>query len=593
MSTIFSRLGAYNRAIQDQLKGYRRLFALNIVLGFISGLLGSVGITAIIPLFYIISNEENPALDGVTEIITSFFSFLHIPLKPSLLLAFIILLFLAKAIVTFVAKWISEKMSAHYTESVRKQIFKKSLHASWGYLLNQKTSTVERTIMDDTEKSGQIMTEITNIILALTSIITYGVVAFSVSPMAALLTLPAGALLFIFFKRFFAIVRKLVETVIKIDRKTTHYILEHLSGIKTVKTAGAEEPVIKNAWHYFEELTNIRIKFVTYDQITALSFEPLSVIIVACLFFISYHAPGFNIAAFAATIYLVQKIFSFIQIFQSRIQILNKIVPNLATVKDLLKMLDQNAESKTGSKAFVFDKSLSFDHVTLCYEEGKPVLDDVSFSITKGSCAGLIGRSGAGKTSVADVILRLFHPNEGQVMLDGTKAEEISLSYWRKNIVYVTQDAFLLNNTISENIRFYDDEITDEDIVEAAKRANIFETIMRLPNQFATNVGERGVKLSGGQKQRVALARALARKPSLLILDEATSALDNESEQYIQETLNSIRGSVTILLIAHRFSTVTNTDHIITLENGKLIEQGDPQKLLENPDSYFARMRSL
>ncbi len=593
MTKLLERLLGYGKALGDHIKGYRRLFLLNTGLGFISAVLGSIGIGAIIPLFYIISNKENPALDSVTKVITDTFHFLHIPLKPSLLLAFIILLFFGKAIVTFIAKYVSEKMSTHYTETMRKIIFKRSIYSSWGYLLNQKTSSLERTIMDDTEKAGQVMTEITNILLALTNIITYGVVAFTVSPMAALLTLPAGALIFVFFRRFFGIVRRLVEIVIKTERKTTHYILEHLAGVKSVKAAGVEEQVVKNAWHYFEDLTKTRIKFVIYDQTTALSFEPMSVVIVAGLFFISYHAPNFNIAAFAATIYLVQKIFSFIQILQSRVQILNKILPNLAEVNRVRAAQVAAEDAVSGDRPFVFDHALSLENVSFAHIEGKKVLHDVNLKIKKGEWIGLIGKSGSGKTTIADLLLRLYAPLQGAILLDGVNTNEVKLNDWRSNIAYVAQDAFLLDDTVANNIRFYDESLTSEDIETAAKRAHIYDTIEELPNGFDTIVGERGMKISGGQKQRIAIARALARKPKILILDEATSALDNESEKLVQETIQGIKGSVTIISIAHRLSTLSHADTLVALEDGKIIEQGSPKELLANKDSYFHRMSTL
>ena len=158
MTNILHKLRAYGKALSDHIRGYRKLFLLNTGLGFLSALLGSIGIGAIIPLFYIISNQANPALDGITKVITGTFAFLHIPLKPSLLLGFIILLFLSKAIVTFIAKFVSEKMSAHYTETMRKVIFKRSIYSSWRYLLNQKTSSLERTIMKHLYASSGVHT---------------------------------------------------------------------------------------------------------------------------------------------------------------------------------------------------------------------------------------------------------------------------------------------------------------------------------------------------------------------------------------------------------------------------------------------------
>jgi subfamily B ATP-binding cassette protein MsbA len=160
-------------------------------------------------------------------------------------------------------------------------------------------------------------------------------------------------------------------------------------------------------------------------------------------------------------------------------------------------------------------------------------------------------------------------------------------------LAYVSQDGFLLNATIADNIRFYRTDLTDDEVVAAAKQANIYNFVMTLPDGFDTQVGDRGVMLSGGQRQRVALARALARKPQLLILDEATSALDVESEHLIQHAIDELRGTVTVFVIAHRLSTVQNADHIVVLDHGQVVEQGSPATLGANPNSYFARASGM
>ena len=184
-------------------------------------------------------------------------------------------------------------------------------------------------------------------------------------------------------------------------------------------------------------------------------------------------------------------------------------------------------------------------------------------------------------------------PNEGRITLDGTDISETDLESWRKNIGYVSQEIFLLNDTVANNIRFYDENISDAQIEKAARQADIYEFISGLPKGFQTVVGERGLKLSAGQRQRVVLARIIARNPEILILDEATSALDNESEVAIQHALEGLRGKMTMLVIAHRLSTLMNSDKLMVLENGKIREEGSPKQLLQDQNSYFFKMHNI
>jgi ABC-type multidrug transport system fused ATPase/permease subunit len=210
--------------------------------------------------------------------------------------------------------------------------------------------------------------------------------------------------------------------------------------------------------------------------------------------------------------------------------------------------------------------------------------------LEKGEAVGIIGPSGAGKTTIVDLLLRLYSPSSGKILLDGAPIEEIQLSDWRRRVVYVPQDVFLLNGSVAENIKFFDESITDKEVEEAARRAHIYEFLASLPDGFASKAGERGSRFSGGERQRIALARALARKPSILILDEATSALDADAEAAIKETLKSLRGEVTLVVIAHKPSSIDYVDRLVAIRGGAVVEEGNPAELLSRKDSYFRRI---
>jgi ABC-type multidrug transport system fused ATPase/permease subunit len=264
---------------------------------------------------------------------------------------------------------------------------------------------------------------------------------------------------------------------------------------------------------------------------------------------------------------------------------------NLLLFKEALA--EHREENNIGTKPFVFEQSIDFNNVSLAYIPDRAALTDVSFSIKRGMTVGLVGPSGAGKTTFADLLLRLFVPTSGQITVDGVDANTVSLNGWRQNVGYVPQDVFLLNGTIEDNIRFYRPKMAHQTIIAAAKQANIHEFIEALPLRYKTLTGDRGVMLSGGQRQRIALARALAGKPMLLVLDEATSALDTESERLIQEAIKSLRGSITVVIIAHRLSTIEHADMLLVLKDGRIAESGSPAKLHANPDSYLSRHTDL
>jgi len=325
-----------------------------------------------------------------------------------------------------------------------------------------------------------------------------------------------------------------------------------------IKTSAVEEKVIKQGQTYFQKYRDDRLKIAFYQTSIGSAFEPISFAFIASLMFFYYRSPSFEIASFAVIIYLIQKIFSFIQSGQNLIQDIVSTIPYLQSISRYRKEVALNQESKDGTN-FVFNNKIEFKNLKFAYNKEKSVLSDINFVINKGEMIGLIGPSGSGKTTIADLLMRLFNPEAGEIYVDGKNIAETKLQSWRKNIGYMPQDAFLLNDTIENNIKFYNKSMTESEVVEAAKMANIYDFIKESPAGLKTHIGERGIKISAGQRQRIALARALARNPKILILDEATSALDNQSELMIQNTIEHLRGKTTILVIAHRLSTITNS----------------------------------
>jgi subfamily B ATP-binding cassette protein MsbA len=231
------------------------------------------------------------------------------------------------------------------------------------------------------------------------------------------------------------------------------------------------------------------------------------------------------------------------------------------------------------------EQGLEFRDVFFKYEE-EDVLKGISFKLNKGKTLALVGPSGGGKSTIADLIPRFFDPYQGKILLDGIDIQQLSLSDLRKLIGNVTQESILFHDTIFHNIAYGIPDADPHAVIEAAKIANAHQFISELPQQYQTVIGERGTRLSGGQRQRISIARAVLRNPPLLILDEATSNLDTESEKLVQDALQKLMQQRTTLVIAHRLSTVLNADEILCIDQGKIVEKGTHEELINQPGTY-------
>lgn len=260
-------------------------------------------------------------------------------------------------------------------------------------------------------------------------------------------------------------------------------------------------------------------------------------------------------------------------------------------VFEILAMPDDKPDRPDARPAPSRVQELQFDNVQFEYREGRPVVIDFNVAVPRGSVVALVGRSGAGKTTVTDLVARFHDPTQGRILLNGVDIRDFRLRTYRDLLAIVQQDVFLFDGSVRDNIAYGRHEATDEEIENAARRANAHEFITKLPEQYETFIGERGVKLSGGQCQRLAIARALLASPQILILDEATSNLDTESEQLIQASMAALLAGKTTFVIAHRLSTVRRADLILLMDDGRIIEQGTHDQLMEARGAYHSMVR--
>jgi len=278
----------------------------------------------------------------------------------------------------------------------------------------------------------------------------------------------------------------------------------------------------------------------------------------------------------------------YVQLFYQPIMALGQINEGLqqalASSERVLEIINEESEiveKKNAIKIKTIKGSVEFKNVSFHYIDNIPVLKDISFKVNAGETLALVGATGVGKTTIANLIPRFYDPIEGEILIDNQNIKDFTLSSLRAQISLVSQDVFLFNGTIKENILYGRLDASDEDVINAAKAANAHEFILALEKGYDTQVGERGVKLSGGQKQRISIARAILKNAPILILDEATSSVDTQTERLIQDALNKLKKNKTSIIIAHRLSTIKDADLIVVLKNGMIVEVGKHDELIK------------
>ena len=377
----------------------------------------------------------------------------------------------------------------------------------------------------------------------------------------------------------------------------TNIITETLTSMRVVKAFAMEDYEIDRYTNETKNYYHLIFRRALLRSLAPPITETLGVIIGIALLWIGgkevLNAQGLTSEDFIRFILIM---FSALQPVRSLSNVFSEIQVGAASAERVFGILDTKPaiiDSDSAIEDIAFNKKLEFDHVFFQYnDEEEQVLEDISFSLTKGSIVALVGVSGAGKSTIADLIPRFYDVQEGAISIDGQDIRDIKIKSLRDLLGIVGQEVILFNDSIKNNIQYGLKNVNRDQIAAAAKMANAIEFIEDMPLGFETVIGEKGVKLSGGQKQRIAIARAILKNPPILILDEATSSLDTESEQLVQQAIEQLMKDRTVLVIAHRLSTVRNANKIIVMEKGRIIEKGKHSELYQK-DGVYRRLYKL
>ncbi|RLL45181.1 ABC transporter ATP-binding protein [Oceanobacillus piezotolerans] len=499
-------------------------------------------------------------------------------------------LMVIKGLTTFGFQYLGDYFGMTSVYHLRKALYNKLQRLSFKYYDNAKTGDIMSRLTSDVEGFRFFLSagfaELIRIVLLITVSLT---VMFYYSVSLALVTMTAIPFLIVvvfqFDKRVHPSFRKIRKSMGILNTR----IQENVSGINTVKSLSREDFEIDR---FSTSNHDYKKRYLDTSMIWSKYFPLMELIGNICVVALLSYG-GYMVIQGSLQVGELVAFFSLVWYILGPLMnlgfIINQFSQAKASGERLIEILDANEDIKEKETAIEvpINGHVTFNQVTLTYiKDDDSALKNVSFDAPPGKTIGLIGSTGSGKTSITQLITRFYEPEKGEVLIDSRPVWNYKLKTLRKHIGFVLQEPFLFSTTIKENIAYGNLDVTDEQIVSAAKRAEAHDFIMAMPKAYDTMLGERGMGLSGGQKQRIAIARAICINPSILVLDDATSAVDMETEFKIQKALKEVMRDRTSFIIAHRISSLKHADEILVLEDGEVVERGTHQTLLNNNGSY-------
>ena len=523
-----------------------------IALLALSGLAEGFGVVSIMPVLDL-AGGGGPPQSGPGRMVVGFLAAVGLPANLTVLLGLIVVAISLKSLLLWLGMRAVGYAAASVTADFRLRLLNALLVARWSYFQGQSKGELANALGSESQRASAAFLRACGMFANFVLVVVYGIAVLSISKLAAVFALIAGAMFFVAFRKFIRMSRESGKHQTDLMKSMSGRLVDVIGSLKAIKAMGLQEhvfPVLASEIDGFRKAQRLQ---VSATQGLAAAQEPALTFFLAGGILLMVQA-GASLSSVLVLGFMVYRILGIGANVQRSLQ--DVVIGESAfwSLSALMDRLQTNAESVgDGRHPATFERGIVFKDVWFTYDGAdKPVLCGLSMEVPKGSFTALVGESGVGKTTVADLIMSLHEPDEGQILIDDTPLSELNVMEWRRQIGYVPQDPFLLHDTIRNNITFGDESVSEEDLIQALKDAEAWDFVSNRSDGMDTVVGEQGAKLSGGQRQRVAIARALVRRPKILILDEATTGLDPETERGICQTLQKLKGRLTILAISHQ-----------------------------------------
>lgn len=602
--TLTDRVETF-RDLARYLRIYRRYIGRRMYLVFgltvLTALAQGFGITLLLPLLRASQAGGNAEDVGTAErVLHSLLEGLGIAGSMPGILAFIAIVFILKGGLQFAQGGYIGYLQARLLRELKTKLFDAYSRMDYRHYIRRNTGHFINVINQQVNQFFLSFQNFTGFVAQVVATLSYFAFACAIAWRFALLAVGVGAVLLVLFRYLNAYVRKLSRLRAKEMSTLNTLLVQALQAFKYIVSTGQTRHLREGVTGSVGRLSGYIVRQRTAGAFTRALKEPLSVVVIVMLIALQVMVFDEPVAPIFVALLLFHRGMQAVISMQSGLQKTMDRIGAVEMVDEEFAAVGAHREPQGRRELSRFSQEIAFRGVSFAYDPGDgDVLRGVSLTIPANTTVAFVGESGAGKSTLIDMLTLMLRPREGEIRIDGVPGAKVERASWRAQIGYVSQETVVFDDTIANNISLWGrdnergngrEEALDARIRAAAAQAHAAHFIEELPGGYQTVVGDRGVRLSGGQRQRLFVARELFKQPNLLILDEATSALDTESERYIQDSIDALKGEVTVVIIAHRLSTIKNVDYVYVLDEGRVIEEGTYEELRGHERSRFREM---
>lgn len=572
------------RAVVEVLS-FRPWFSLLLILFSVwVAVFESIGIGFIAPIF---ESVQNGQLSGGFEldIFRTAYEFLGVAYTLENLIIGVSLVMTVRYSSSFLRSWLKTILSNDYGRYLKKKLFKSALDGKISYYDSRGTDTILNAVITETSYSKNVLSMGLKVIQHIILAMMYVAIMLYISPLLTTLAILLLGGITVLLRFVIEPAVDLGDKIAEANEEVQSSVQAGVQGIREVKLFGMKKEVNENVQDSLDKYMENSIDLSRNKSAISNLYKISAAISVFSLVYIGFEYTGLSVGSLGVFLFAMLMLAPTMSDLNTRVYKLEGYISHHVRTKKFLKELDEKQEPSEGQDINEIE-DIVFDQVEFSYNPEEKVIDGISFNIEKGDFVAFVGKSGGGKSTLVDLIVRMYTPDDGEILSESVNINDYALDQWRKRISMVRQQSHIFNTTLKENVRIGKPDASMDEVREVCNAARVDEFLDDLPNGYDSQLGDDGVRLSGGQRQRVALARALIKDADFLILDEATSDLDSGLEKEVQNSIESMDTDYGIIAIAHRLSTVQNANTIYTVEDGEIIEEGTHEELMKNRGVY-------